>query len=353
MFTVLNRNKQVVGLDIGSSALKSAELRPIRGGGFELLSLGIEELSPDCIVDGVIISKIPVSDAINRIFTQQNIKNHSINTSISGHSVIVKKISLPVQSEEDLAESIRWEAEQYIPFDIADVNLDYLVLSENTGTGNLDLLLVAVKKDKITDYTSVIKMAGKTPVIVDVVAFALQNAYEINYEPTGKNTVALLDIGASTMTINIVSGTDFLFTRDVGVGGRQYTEFIQKEFNLNYNQAQSLKHGEPIEDIDPAKARQVIESVTEIICLEIQKTYDFFKSTTTVDHIDRMIVSGGAAHTPGLIETLARKFEIPTEKFDSFRKIKFDPKRFSASMIAERSPDLAIAIGLALRSAED
>lgn len=353
MFTVLNRNKQVVGLDIGSSALKSAELRPIRGGGFELLSLGIEELSPDCIVDGVIISKIPVSDAINRIFTQQNIKNHSINTSISGHSVIVKKISLPVQSEEDLAESIRWEAEQYIPFDIADVNLDYLVLSENTGTGNLDLLLVAVKKDKITDYTSVIKMAGKTPVIVDVVAFALQNAYEINYEPTGKNTVALLDIGASTMTINIVSGTDFLFTRDVGVGGRQYTEFIQKEFNLNYNQAQSLKHGEPIEDVDPAKARQVIESVTEIICLEIQKTYDFFKSTTTVDHIDRMIVSGGAAHTPGLIETLARKFEIPTEKFDSFRKIKFDPKRFSASMIAERAPDLAIAIGLALRSAED
>jgi type IV pilus assembly protein PilM len=353
MFTVLNRNKQVVGLDIGSSALKSAELRPIRGGGFELLSLGIEELSPDCIVDGVIISKIPVSDAINRIFTQQNIKNHFINTSISGHSVIVKKISLPVQSEEDLAESIRWEAEQYIPFDIADVNLDYLVLSENTGTGNLDLLLVAVKKDKITDYTSVIKMAGKTPVIVDVVAFALQNAYEINYEPTGKNIVALLDIGASTMTFNIVSGTDFLFTRDVGVGGRQYTEFIQKEFNLNYNQAQSLKHGEPIEDIDPAKARQVIESVTEIICLEIQKTYDFFKSTTTVDHIDRMIVSGGAAHTPGLIETLARKFEIPTEKFDSFRKIKFDPKRFSASMIAERAPDLAIAIGLALRSAED
>ena len=353
MLSVFNRNKQAVGLDIGSSALKSAELRPTRGGRFELVSLGIEELSPDCIVDGVIISKIPVADAINRIFTQQNIRNKRINTSISGHSVIVKKISLPIQSDEDLAESIRWEAEQYIPFDISDVNLDYQLLGENTGTGNLDILLVAVKKDKITDYTSVVKMAGKTPVMVDVDAFALQNAYEINYEPSSKDTVALLDIGAGTMTINIVCGTDFLFTRDVGVGGHQYTEFLQKEFNLNYNQAQSLKHGESVENIDPAEARRVIESVTEIICLEIQKTYDFFKSTTTVDHIDHMIVSGGAAHTVGLIETLARKFEIPAEKFDSFRKISFDPKRVSASMIAERAPDLAIVIGLALRSAED
>jgi type IV pilus assembly protein PilM len=353
MISVLNRSKQAVGLDMGSSALKSAELRPVRGGGFELVSLGREELSPDCIVDGVIISKLPVSDAINRIFAQQKIKNNRINISMAGHSVIVKKISLPIQSDEDLAESIRWEAEQHIPFDIADVNLDYQVLGENTGTGNLDILLVAVKKDKITDYISVVKMAGKTPVLVDVDAFALQNAYEINYEPASKNTVALLDIGASTMTINIVSGTDFLFTRDVGVGGHQYTEFLQKEFNLNYSQAQSLKHGEQVEDINLADARRVLDSVTEIICLEIQKTYDFFKTTTTVDHIDRMIVSGGVAHTPGLIETLSRKFEIPAEKFDSFKKISFDPERFSASMIADRAPDLAIAIGLALRSAEE
>jgi len=353
MLSLLNRNKQAVGLDIGSSCLKAAELRPARKGGFELVSLGIEELSPDCIVDGVIISKLPVSDAISRIFTQQSIKNGRVTTSISGHSVIVKKIALPVQSDEELAESIRWEAEQYIPFDISDVNLDYQVLGENAGTGNLDILLVAVKKDKVTDYTSVIKMAGKTPVLIDVDAFALQNAYEANYEPAGQNTVALLDIGARTMTINIVSGTDFLFTRDVGVGGHQYTEFLQKEFNLSYSQAQALKHGETVESIDPAEARHVIDSVTEILCLEIQKTYDFFKSTTTVDRIDRMIVSGGAAHTPGLIETLSQKFDIPTEKFNAFKKIGFDPKRFSSSMIVDRAPDLAIAIGLALRSAEE
>jgi type IV pilus assembly protein PilM len=316
------------------------------------VSFGLEELAPDCIVDGVIISKVPVSDAIQRIFAKQNIKNGRISTSISGHSVIVKRIALPAQTGEELAQSIRWEAEQHIPFDISDVNMDYQVLGENPSTGDLDVLLVAVKKDKITDYTSVIKMAGRTPVLVDVDAFALQNAYEANYAPADRDTVALLDIGARTTTIDIVSGTDFLFTRDVGIGGHQYTEFLQKEFNLGFQQAQALKHGETVENIDPGEARRVIDSVTEILCLEIQKTYDFFKSTTTVERIDRMILSGGGAHTPGLIETLSEKFDMPTEVFDSFKNISFDPKKFSPSMIAERSPDFAIAIGLALRSAE-
>jgi type IV pilus assembly protein PilM len=349
----LNRAKPVVGLDIGSSKIKTVEVRSIRKGGYELVSLGIEDLSPDCIVDGVIISKLPVSDAISRLFSLHHITNRRVATSISGHSVIVKKIALPVQSDEDLAESIRWEAEQYIPFDIADVNLDYQILGENSATGNLDVLLVAVKKEKITDHTSVITMSGKYPVVVDVDAFALQNAYEVNYEPTTRNTVALLDIGASIMTINIVAGTDFLFTRDVGVGGHQYTDFIQKEFNINFSQAQSLKHGEAVEGIAPSEIRRVIESVTEIICLEIQKTFDFFKTTTTVDRIDRMLVSGGAAHTPGLVESLGRKFEIPTEKFDAFRNISCDAKKFPPALIAERSPDMAIAVGLALRNMEE
>ena len=345
-----NLNRQVVGLDIGSSCIKTIELKSRRRGGYQLVSLGMEELSPDCIVDGVIISKLPVSDVIGRIFAQQHIRNKRVATSISGHSVIVKKITLPLQSEEELAESIRWEAEQYIPFDIGDVNLDYQVLGENTNSGNLDVLLVAVKKEKITDHTSVITMAGKTPVVVDVDAFALLNAYEVNYQPSTRDTVALLDIGASVMTINIVSGTDFLFTRDVGVGGNQYTDFLQKEFNLSFANAQALKHGEPVDGIDPAEAQHIIDSVTEIICLEIQKTFDFVKSTTTIERIDRMLISGGASHTPDLIETLARKFDIPAESFDSFKNISFDPKQFPPKVVQEHSPDLAIAIGLALRS---
>ena len=195
-------------------------------------------------------------------------------------------------------------------------------------------------------------MAGKNPVIVDVDAFALQNAYEVNYEPSTRHTVALLDIGSNIMTISIVAGKDFLFTRDVGVGGHQYTDFIQKEFNLGFAPAQALKHGQAVDGIESSEVRHIVESVNEIICLEIQKTFDFFKTTTTVERIDKMLVSGGASHTPGLVETLARKFDIETEKFDSFKNISYDSKRFPPSLIANRSPDLAVAIGLALRNAE-
>jgi len=349
----LSRSKQIVGLDIGSHSVKAVELRPQRRGGYELASVAVEELPHYCIVDGVIISKLPVAEAIGRMFTQQNIINRRVATSISGHSVIVKKIALPVQTDEELAESIRWEAEQYIPFDISDVNLDYQILGESATTGNLDVLLVAVKREKITDQTSVITMAGKNPVVVDVDAFALQNAYELNYEPSSRTTVALLDIGASIMTINIVQGRDFLFTRDVGVGGHQYTDFIQKEFNLSFAQAQALKHGEAVEGVRPEDARHILEQVTDILCLEIQKTFDFFKSTSTVNRIDTMLVAGGACHTPDLIETLGRKFEIQVEKFDAFKRITYDPARFPPSIMAERSPTLAVAIGLALRKAEE
>src|SRR5262245_20261982 len=352
-FSFLNRSQSLVGLDIGSSTIKAAELRSLRNGGHELVNLGIEELPPDSVVHGVITSKPAVSDAIDHLFIQQSIKNRRVATSVSGHSVIVKRISLPAQNDQDLAESIRWEAERHIPFDIADVSLDYQILVESTSGANLDLLLVAVKKEKITDQTSVIALAGKSPVVVDVDAFALQNAYEINYDPAPSALMALLDIGASTMTINIVSGTDLLFTRDVGVGGHQYTEFIRKEFSLTFGQAQALKHGQPQDGIEPWLTRRVIESVTEIICLEIQKTFDFFRTTTTAGRIDRMLVSGGAAHTPGLIETLRRKFEIPVEKFESFRRIAHDSKRFSPSWLAEHAPELAVAIGLALRKGKE
>jgi type IV pilus assembly protein PilM len=342
----LNRSHPLVGLDIGSSTIKAAELQSLRDGGYELVNLGIEELPPDCIVNGAIMSKPRVSDVINHLFIEQGIKNIRVATSVSGHSVIVKKISLPAHGDEDLAESILWEAEQHIPFDIADVCLDYQVLVESA---HADLLLVAVKKDRITDQTSVITMAGKNPIVVDVDAFALQNAYEINYHPATPTLVALLDIGASIMTINIVSGTDLLFTRDVAVGGHQYTDLIRKEFNLTFSQAQALKHGQPQAGIEPWQTRRVIEAVTEIICLEIQKTFDFFRTTTTANLIDRMLVCGGAAHTPGLIETLEHKFEIPVEKFESFRRIAHDSKRFSPSLLAARAPELAVAIGLALR----
>ena len=179
---LFGKKKGIVGLDIGSSAVKAVEVKAGGKGGdeFQLVNIGIEPLPPEAIVDGAIMDSGAVIDAVQRLFQTQKIKTVDVATAVSGNAVIVKKISLPQMSQEELAESIHWEAEQYIPFDIQDVALDYEVI-EGGGGGNMDVLLVAVKKDKISDYTSAISQAGRNASIVDVDVFALQNCYEVNY----------------------------------------------------------------------------------------------------------------------------------------------------------------------------
>src|SRR5499425_3936023 len=174
--------KSVVGLDIGSSSVKAVELKP-SGKGYKVTAFGAEAIPPDAIVDGAIIDATSVVEAIRRVFEgNKAFKTKDVCASLSGNAVIVKKITLPVMTESELGESIYWEAEQYIPFDIQDVNLDYQILDPGTGPdsrGSLEVLLVAAKKEKIGDYTKVISQAGRAPMIVDVDAFALQNAYEV------------------------------------------------------------------------------------------------------------------------------------------------------------------------------
>ncbi len=254
---LFKKSKNLVGLDIGSSAIKLVELKDSKGGGYRLVKTGLESLSPEAIVDGAIMDSSLVVDTVNRIVSSLSVRNPDFGTSLSGHSVIIKKISLPAMSPEELAESIRWEAEQYVPFDINDVNLDYVVL-ESGGGETMDVLLVAVKKDKIGDYTSVITQAGKTPVLVDVDAFALQNAYEANYPVEPGRVVALVNIGASVTNVNILSGSNTIFWRDISFGGNQYTDAIQKQLSLSFDLAESLKKGESpdqsIQDILPDPA---------------------------------------------------------------------------------------------------
>ena len=347
------KNKSIVGLDIGSSALKAVELKPGRNG-FELIHLAHQNLQSDTIVDGHIIDLNHVSDSINRIWAEQNLKTNLVATSISGHAVIVKKITLSAMPEEELDEQIHWEAEQYIPFDINDVNLYHEVVGYDASGQNMEVLLVACKRDKIAQFTQVISQAGKQPIIIDVDAFALQNAYEVNYHPTPDQTVALLDIGASVMTMNICRGTTSIFTRDISAGGNQYTDLLQKELNLTFEQAEALKRGVAFDaQMSLDQAEPAINSVSEMLGLEIQRTLDFFRSTA-VDSpaIDRMLISGGSSKVVHLTEYLSDKFQIPVERFDSFRSIRFDHKRIDDEYLREVSPNMAVAVGLAVRVAE-
>src|SRR5690348_5886636 len=186
----LGGNKSLVGLDIGSSSVKIVELTKGRGG-IELVHLGMEPLASDIVVDSMIVDSGSVSNAISKLFTENNIKSRAVVTSVSGHSVIVKRIPMQTMTEQELSEAIQREAAQHVPFDISDVNIDYQVLSEDLSGPQMDVLLVAVKKEKILNYTNVLSLAGRTPVVVDVDAFALQNCYEYNYEPAANTTVAL------------------------------------------------------------------------------------------------------------------------------------------------------------------
>lgn len=347
--------KSVVGLDIGSSAVKAVELKGSRGS-YELVSIGHVTLLSDTIVDGHIIDLNHVSDVINRIFQEQAIKTNLVGTSVSGHSVIVKKINLPSMSPEELAEQINWEAEQYIPFALDEVNLSYEILGPDAAGTGMEVLLVACKKDKIAQYTQVINQAGKQLHFVDVDSFALQAAYEVNYQPMPTTTVALLDIGASVMNINVVRGTTSIFTRDISVGGNQYTDLLQKELNLTFEEAESLKRGLPTESgVRPEDAQPLIQSVSEILALEVQKTLDFFRATSSMSDsskVDRMLISGGSSKVPGLTGYMAERFGVPVDKFDSFRTIKYNTKKFDEDYIRELSPNMAIAVGLALRSGD-
>ena len=349
---MFRRAKSLVGLDIGSSAVKAVELKAA-GRGYRVATCGSEPLPPDSIVDGAIIDGAAVADAIRRLFDGRGIRTKDVAASLSGNAVIVKKITLPAMSEAELAESIYWEAEQYIPFDIQDVNLDYQVLDgADGGKGTMDVLLVAAKKEKIADYTGVIAQAGRTAVIVDVDAFALQNAYEVNYGTEPAAVIVLLNAGASATNINILSGEQSVFTRDVSIGGNAYTEALQRELSLPYEVADQLKRGETVDGVGFDEARPVLRAVTENVMLEIQKTFDFFKATASSDRIDRLVVSGGASRAEGFTEILAERFGAPVETFDPFRRVAFDGRKVAGNP-AEIAATAAVAVGLALRRAGD
>jgi type IV pilus assembly protein PilM len=352
---VFRKAKALVGLDIGSSAVKAIELKP-SGKGYKVTGFGSEPVPPDSIVDGAIIDAAAVADAIRRLFESRNIKTKEVAASLSGNAVIVKKITLPMMTEAELAESIYWEAEQYIPFDIQDVNLDYQILDKGdpaNGKNNIEVLLVAAKKEKIADYTGVIAQAGRSAVVVDVDAFALQNAYEVNYGIESSAVVVLLNAGASATNINILQGDQSVFTRDISIGGNAYTEALQRELSLPYETADSLKRGQAVEGASYDDARPVLRAVTENVMLEIQKTFDFFKTTASSDRIDRIILSGGASRAEGFTEMLADRFEAPVEPFDPFKKIAFDTKKFQVEALPEMAPTVAVAVGLALRRVGD
>jgi type IV pilus assembly protein PilM len=350
---MLKRGKtSMVGVDIGSSSVKAVELQG-KGTDLQLLNLGFETLQADSVVDGQIMELNAVSNAISSIFNEHKIKTTKVAAGVNGHSVIVKNIVLPQMTEDELQESFAWHAEEHIPFDISDVNLDYHVM--NRSSDAIHVLLAACKRDKVANLKQAIQLAGKQPSVVDVDAFALQNCYELNYDPQAGHVVALLNIGASTTNINILNGVRSVFTRDATFGGNQYTSLLQKEMSLTFDQAEAVKRGLPLpEGIEQRDIAPILDTVSDILALEIQKTMDFYRATVEEGEsaVEKILVSGGGSKLKGLVDFLSRRFEVPVEMFDPFRKIKVDSRGFDPEYMREIVPEMAIAVGLALRGVD-
>jgi len=343
--------KSSIGLDIGSGCLKIVQFKDIKGG-YELELFDMLPLPPELIVDGSIIDSLRLVESLKELVKRAKIKTKDAVISMAGQSsVIIKRVSLPEMSEEKLSESIKFEAEQYIPFNIEDVNLDFQIIGPKEEAGQMDVMLVAVKKDIINEYLSVVKEAGLNPVIVDVNSLALENIYEINYEIEPGKNVAIVNIGASTINMNILKGGISVFTRDNAVGSNLHTEALQREFNLTYETAERLKKGEAVENVSPQDALPVMDLASEEIIGEVNRSLEYFHEDINED-INEVILSGGCALVKDFPKLLAEKIGIEVKVMDPLKNIKI-PKRFDITYIEEMVPMAAVASGLALRRPGD
>ncbi len=348
---IFSKKIEPIALDIGSTFIKLVQLKGSNKN-YQLIKFGMVPLPPEVIVEGAVMDAGRVVEAIRELLVSQKVTTKEVVISVSGSSVIIKRVSVADMTDEELAESIKWEAEQYIPFSIDDVNVDFQKLGAGAVEGQADVLLVAVKKDKINDYVNLVKEAGLEPVVMDVDAFALANMYELNYT-IEEGTTALLNIGASVMNINILKDGVSIFTRDITVGGNRYTEALQRDFGFTYEDAEKVKRGEEVEGADQEQLASVMSSVTDDIVAETQRSFEFFRSTTGSDKVSRVLVSGGCARIGNFITVLSGRLEVPVEVVDPFKKIKVDPKRFESMVIAESAPLCAVAVGLAIRRPGD
>src|SRR5512143_28425 len=268
----------------------------------------------------------------------------------------VKRVQLPRMSQDELDDSIQWEAEQYIPFDVKDVNIDTQILTpQGDAAGQMDVLLVAAKKDMINDYTSVCAEAGLAAAVVDVDAFAVQNAYETSYELAPGETIVLINVGAAVTNINILADGTTTFTRDVTMGGNSFTEEIQKQLNISYEEAEALKIGGQGETdaVVPQEVERVIQGVAEQLAGEIQRSLDFYAATAADHRISRVFLSGGTARIPALFKVIEQRAAVPVEVLNPFKVIEIDNKKFDPTLLTNVGASAAVAVGLALRRAGD
>jgi type IV pilus assembly protein PilM len=355
----LRQEKGIVGLDIGSHSVKAVELvakRKRERDVYEVARVGYELLPHDAIVEGTIIDSTAVVETIKMIFDENKFKNRNVAISISGNSVIIKKISLPAMEKEELAESIVWEAKHNIPYPYEETNVDYAILRPPRGgeEKSFDILLVAAKKDKIANYSNVVNQARKNLVAIDVDVFALQNSLEVNYpEDFESKNVAIINIGANITNVAIIERGVSQLVRDLSLGGFFFIENMRKELNISFDDAEKLLKGIPAKGVPAERVDELISFNVKDLLDEIDKTFSFYEAGEKKEkRIDQIYLSGGLAHLKNITQSFEQKFGIKTQIFNPFRNVAYDEKKLEPVYPQEMAALFGVAVGLATRKME-
>jgi type IV pilus assembly protein PilM len=337
-------NKTTVALDIGASNIKVIEVER-RGEAYHLVNFGVAPLDPETIVDGEIMDRQMVVETIQNLVESRGIHRKRVITGIHGRGVIVKKIVMERLDEQDASEAIYWEAEQHVPYDINDVSLDFEILAVDMGPKQMQVLLVAAKRDLVLNLADIIREAGLTPEAVDVNAFAVQNVVETAHDTHPEEVVALLDIGAEITNLNIVRDGIPLYTQDVSMGVNNVVRAVQKRFQVSREEAAAaLEASEPKLDVRP-----LIETFCKDLGHNLEKSTTYLKTSGDAESLDRIFLSGGGARIRALIEIMDSHQAIPVEVINPLRRIQFDPEVFAGADPEDIAPQLAVGVGLALR----
>lgn len=346
----MSEGKNLIGVDIGSSAIKVCQLKDSRKG-YALAKLGYAALPAQSIVDGHVMNAQIVVEAIQQSLAMAKIKQRDVAVSISGQAVIIRKITVPMMTAAELDEQIQWEAEQHIPFDIKDVRVDYEVLRRRPEAGQMDLLLVAAKRDQLDDYVQIAKQAKLKPVVVDIDAFTVQNVFEYTRGIPPDQTFAIINVGASLASINIISRGASAFTRDIANGGNYITEQIQKQLGVPFEQAEELKCATVTQGAGavPQQVFPITDSVCDSIAGEIQRSLDFFLATSGEPEMHRIFLTGGSSVLPPLQAAVARRSRVPVEVIQPMERITVEGKDVNAQLLQTRGAQLCVALGLAMR----
>jgi len=355
----MGEGRNLVGVDIGTASIKVCQVKETRKG-LGIVRLGYAPLGPQVIVDGQVMDSGAVIETLQKVFHDAKIRQKECALSVSGQSVIIRKISVPMMTEAELDEQIQWEAEQHIPFDIKDVHVDYQVLRRRTEASQMDLLLVAAKRDQIEDYAQLARNAKLKPVVCDIDAFTVQNLFQFSRSLPENQTIALINVGASLSSLNIIANGVSAFTREIANGGNVITEEIQKQLNVPHDQAEAYKCGGAASPDDPNRAGmvpqqvvQVIEAVSDTIAAEIQRSLDFFMATSGEGEISRIYVTGGSANLVALSHAIERRARVPVETWSPIEKLSIEAKEVDPRLLQLRAAQLSVALGLSLRKEKE